>query len=303
LKVIANTKNMTREDWLELRRQYIGGSDAPAIMGVSPYSTSFDIWLSKTGELDEDLNSEAMIWGTILEDTVAREWTNRTGIKLRKRHAMMGHDKHEFMAANIDRLVVGEDAGAEIKTTNAFYDGDECPEWYFCQIQHYLAVTGKPVWYLIVLAGGQKLYSYKIKRDDVYINDKLIPAEKDFWELVQTGTIPAVDGSEACSDMLKRLYSESNDEQIELPEDTYDALVKYDEAAAQEKDAKARKDLIANQIKAQMGEYSRAFVFDRKVHWTPITSSKFDSKTFSKDHPDLYEKYKKESQYRRFQIK
>lgn len=303
MKVIANTKDMTREEWLELRRHYIGGSDAPAIMGVSPYSTAFDIWLSKTGEYDEEVNSEAMLWGNILEDIVAKEWTNRTGKKLRKRHAMIGHDEYEFMAANIDRLVVGESGGAEIKTTNAFYDGDECPDWYWCQVQHYMAVTGKPYWYLIVLAGGQKLHSYKVPRNDDYIEKELIPTEREFWNMVQQGTIPPIDGSEACSDMLKRLYSEANDEEIELPEDHYDLIVKYDEAAAQEKDAKARKDLIANQIKAQMGEYSRAFVFDRKVHWTPITSSKFDSKTFSKDHPDLYEKYKRESQYRRFQIK
>jgi len=303
VRVLVNTKGMTREDWLKWRRKGVGGSDAPAIMGVSPHSSPFDVWLDKTGQYDDDANSEAMLWGTILEDTVAREFTDRTGIKLRKRFAILQHDEHDFMLANVDRLVVGEDAGAEIKTTNSFYDDSECPEHYWVQCQHCLAVTGKKYWYLAVLAGGQKLHSYKILRDDDYIDNKLIPAEKEFWEMVQKGEIPAVDGSEACSDMLKRLYSDANDEQIELPEEHYELLKQYDEAVAAEKDAKERKELVANTIKAQMGEYSKAFVFDRKVSWTPVTTRRFDGKTFKQDHPDLFEKYQKESHSRRFQIK
>ncbi len=304
MRTLVSTKDMTREEWLEWRRKGIGGSDASAIMGVNPFSTAFDVWLDKTGQYTEDLSdNEAVLWGVVLEDIVAKEFTNRTGIRLRKRNAILQHAEHDWMIANIDRLVIGEDAGAEVKTTNSFYDGKEPPEYYWVQCQHCLAVTEKSYWYLPVLAGGQKLHSYKIKRDDDYTENKLIPAEEEFWGMVQRREIPEVDGSEACSDMLKRIYSESKDESIELPEATYDLLKEYDAAALQEKEAKTKKDLIANTIKAEMGEYSRANIFDRQILWTPVESKKFDSKRFKEEQPDLYEKYTKESAYRRFQIK
>ena len=303
MRVLADTKDMSKEDWLKYRKKGIGGSDSSAILGANPYSSAFDVYLDKTGDYEEEVDNERMLWGRILEDIVAKEFTKRTGIKLRKRFAILQHDEYDWMIANVDRLVVGEDAGAEIKTTNSFYDEKEVPDYYWTQCQHYMAVTGKAYWYLIVLAGGQKLHSYKVKRDDEFINNKLIPAEKDFWEMLQKGEMPAVDSSQSCTNALNRMYSNADEEQVELPEDVYELLKEYDEAVAQEKEAKERKDLIANTVKSQMGEHSRAVIFDRQVTWVPVTSNKFDSKTFKTDHPDLYEKYLKESNYRRFQIK
>ena len=129
MRVLADTKDMSREDWLKYRKKGIGGSDSSAILGANPYSSAFDVYLDKTGDYEEEVDNERMLWGRILEDIVAKEFTKRTGIKLRKRFAILQHDEYDWMIANVDRLVVGEDAGAEIKTTNSFYDEKEVPDY------------------------------------------------------------------------------------------------------------------------------------------------------------------------------
>ena len=74
-QVLAKTLEMPRDEWLELRRQGIGGSDAAAILGLNPWKTPMDVWLEKTGEFTrDDEENEQMYWGTVLEAVVAEEF-------------------------------------------------------------------------------------------------------------------------------------------------------------------------------------------------------------------------------------
>ena len=74
---LVNTSDMSRNDWLEHRRHGIGGSDAAVIMGVSPWKSLMDLWLEKTGQYVEDIDSESMYWGRVLEDVIAKEFAIR----------------------------------------------------------------------------------------------------------------------------------------------------------------------------------------------------------------------------------
>jgi putative phage-type endonuclease len=303
MKKLVSTKNLPYEQWLDWRRKGIGGSDAPAIMGVSPWQTPFDTWLDKTGQKEDEEGSERMYWGNVLEEIVAREFAKRNDMKVRRQNYIFQHSDHEFMLANVDRGIVGERALLECKTTNAFYKDEGCPEHYTVQAMHYMAVMGYDRCYLAVLAGGQKYYQYTVERDNDYIDNKLIPAEQDFWNLVKAGEMPEVDGSDACSRLLAQRYAVVDENDIELPEDAYELLQQYDLLTAQEKEIVSRKDFIANTVKEMMKENATAHIFDRKVFWSQITSNKFDQKAFAADNPDLFEKYVRPSAYRRFQVK
>jgi len=83
-KEIANTKLLTRDQWLSLRKIGIGGSDAGAILGVNKWKTPFQVYMDKVEQLDEDDStiSEAAYWGNELEDLVAKEFEKRTGKKV-----------------------------------------------------------------------------------------------------------------------------------------------------------------------------------------------------------------------------
>ncbi len=303
MKTLVSTRNMPIEDWLEWRRKGIGGSDAPAIMGVNPYSSAFEVWFEKTNEVEYEDN-EAMYWGRSIEDILARRWMEDTGKRLHNRNAIFQHPEYYWMLANIDRIVVGEDAGWEGKTTNAFYeDTGECPMMYWVQCQHYLAVLGKAHWYVSVLAGGQKYYEYVVERDDDYINDELIPAEHAVWESVLTGEMPEVDGSDACTQLLNNMYPKGGEKEILLPDETLHLIDAFEQLSAEEKAIKAKKDKIGNELKIYMQDNARGYVGDRKVYWTDVTSNRFDGKAFQSDNPELYQQYMKESSYRRFQVK
>lgn len=302
-QVLVKTLDMEREEWLEHRRKGIGGSDATIIAGVNPYQSMMDLWLDKTGEYTEDIDNEAMYWGRALEDIVAREFVRRTGKGVRKRNAILCHGRYLWMLANVDRLVIGENAGLECKTTNAFYQDDgTCPELYYPQVQHYMAVTGYDLWYVAVLAGGQRFYHYAVPRSDSYIKE-LIEKEYAFWQLVQDGTPPEMDGSEASTQVLNKLYPEATEGEIALPLDAFELIQRYEDAAKEEKEVKRKKDEAANRLKAMLGDAERGSIYDRKVSWTNITASRFNSKAFREKHEELYQEYCKESKYRRFSIK
>ncbi len=67
-KIIADTKKITHEEWLVLRKQGIGGSDAGAVCGLNPYSSPMKVFLDKTVGMTEEINNEAVRQGHDLED-------------------------------------------------------------------------------------------------------------------------------------------------------------------------------------------------------------------------------------------
>jgi putative phage-type endonuclease len=137
MSAAINTAAMSREDWLRERRRGIGGSEAAAILGLSPWATPLDVYLDKIGEGEDVEETEAMYFGTILEGVVADEFSRRTGLKVRRRNALLTHPDYPWMIANIDRMVVGGGL-LECKTCNAFNPWNGVvPEHYQIQVQHY----------------------------------------------------------------------------------------------------------------------------------------------------------------------
>lgn len=305
MKVFADTRNMDHQTWLETRKLGIGGSDAPAIMGVDNYRTQFEVWMEKTGIFEEDSDSEPAEWGRRLEEMLAQKFMEDTGKKLVRKNAVLQHKDYPFMLANVDRLVQGEDAGWEGKTTNYFYNDDgSCPQRFWVQCQHYLAVTGRSKWYVSVLAGGQKYYQYEVERDDEYIHNHLIPQERWLWELIQTGDPPPVDGSDAAKDMLGEMYPEAvTEEPLELPEMANHYVQQYQEAKEREKQAKADAQEASNILKSYLCGYSIGIAGDKKVFWKSVTQTKLDTKTLKEKEPEVYERYQKTSSHRRFEIR
>lgn len=184
------------------RTKGIGGSDVAAVMGLSPWKTPGQLWLEKTGRVPgPDLDDkDHIIFGTLLEQTIADEYARRTGRKVRKVNKRLEHPDYPFMVAHIDRDVVGLPRILECKTTNAWSFGsdewgaagtDECPTQYVLQAQHYLFVTGAvsgivtpKVCDLAVLVGGNRFVLYEIQRDDELI-EAMVAACSAFWAHVE----------------------------------------------------------------------------------------------------------------------
>lgn len=305
---LVKTTDISRDKWIQERMKGIGGSDAAAIAGVSKWKSPVAVWLEKTGQVEPEEAGEAAYWGTVLEEIVAREFSNRTGFRVRRCNYMLQHPEHQFMLANIDREIVGHKIGLECKTTSVFnrdeWEDDLVPDTYYIQCQHYMAVTGYSGWWIACLIGGNQFVNKLVQRNQELI-DRLIGIEKDFWQHVMDGTMPAVDGSKSSSEALRRLYPESKDIEITLP-DTAELWVKqYERACEDEKSAKERKQEAQNVLQNMLGNNERGRVGERIVSWKSTKPREtFDSKRFQKDHPELHRQYIKVGEpSRRFSIK
>lgn len=306
--VLAETANMDHLEWLRLRQKGIGGSDAAAIAGLNKHKSPIQVYYEKVEGVKESVPSEAAYWGTILEDIVAQEFSRRTGLKVRRRNAILRHPEYPFMLANVDRLVVGEDAGLECKTASEYLkdewvEGEKIPDQYFIQCQHYMAVTGRSKWYIAVLIGGNKFRWDVIERDEDIIR-YLIEIESEFWQRVIEKRPPEVDGSEASINLLNLLYPAESviDDAAELPDEVDSLIDKLESVNAEIKKYEAQKAEIENKIKAMLGEYEHGYTNDYTVKWSVVNANRFDSRRFAKEHPDLYQQYIQTSTYRRFSI-
>lgn len=306
MKTLVETKDMPREEWLKYRNMGLGGSDCAAVLGMSPWKSPFSVWLDKTGR-GKDLDpTYRMELGNKLEDFVAQEFMEQKGLKVRRRNAILQHDEHEFMLANVDRLIVGVDEGLECKVTNSFsgseWTEEEIPIHYELQCHHYMAVTGFKAWWIAALIGNERLYIRRIERDEEIINF-IIEKEKEFWETyVLADKEPAPDGSPDIDDYIKDRYPGQIDETIEL-DGVEESLVRRLEIDNLLKDLEKEKKAIDQTVKLAMGDFIRAEARGFSLTNKLVISNRVDGKKLEKEYPDIYKDVLKESSYKRFSIK
>lgn len=288
--MITKIHTKDHDAWLALRSQYLGGSDAASVVGLNPYTSPFALWAEKTGQKPPFEGNLATRTGAFLEEFVAKLFEEETGKKVRRETASLFNSDYPWAIANVDRLIVGEDAGLEIKTcsslsTKRFKNG-EFPANYYCQCTHYLAITGKSRWYLAVLIGNHDFRTFTIERDEDEIR-ALMDAECAFWrDYVTAKTPPPVDGMDPTDDTLKLIYPESDGSEITLF--NRDSLLdRYFDLEAQIKALKADQDAIRQAIQLDMGSAETAVADRYKVTWKTQTRTTFDAKKYTQDHPDL----------------
>lgn len=302
---ITKVKTESHEEWLELRSHYIGGSDAAAVVGLNAFSSPYSLWAEKTGRVPGFAGNLATEVGTYLEEFVAQKFSTKTGKKVRKVNQSFLNTDYPWAIANIDREIVGEDAGLEIKTTSEMnlkkFKGGEYPANYYCQCVHYMAITGKKRWYLAVLIGNREFKTFTIERDDAEIA-ALMAAESDFWELVKNNTPPAADGSQATTAAIKTIYTESNDDTVDLTLESA-ALSQYIAIGKQIKELETMQNEAANKIKSFMGDAGCGECDGFRVSWKSSTRRTFDSKRFAQKNPSLdLTGYYKETSTRTFRV-
>ena len=307
--VLASTENMAYEDWLEHRRLGIGGSDASVVCGINKYKSPVELWMDKTGQTPPQEAGEAAYWGTQLEAIVRAEFTKRTGIEVTKPSVILQSEEYPFMLANLDGICEVPDVGTcifEAKTASAYKAGeweDTIPDEYQLQIQHYMAVTGYAGTYIAVLIGGNTFRWKFVERDEELIS-MLIELETAFWNHVQDGTPPPLDGSDASAKFLSERFPSSTPlSHITLPDTAADLLAQYDEACEQLEEVTERKQKAENLLKEMMGSNEIGTAGGRVITWKNVAQERLDSKTLKAEHPTLCKKYTNKTSYRRFTIK
>lgn len=247
-----------RANWLAERKSGIGGSEAAAVLGVSPWATPVTVWLDKTGRSGPKEETEAMRIGTELEDFVARRYCQENNRTVQRFNKMIHVG---CLLGNYDRLVVmdgekvashmGEvrtDTLLECKTSKRNWD-DGVPVYYQTQVQHYMGLTPclAHADVACLFLGSYHFETFRVERDDEVI--KLMQERLTNWwqEYVLGDKMPPPTNEEDC----KLLWARSNPgktvtatAEIEQKIAAYKKL-KEDEKAAKEAASQLQSDICA----------------------------------------------------------
>ena len=315
---LVSTKELPREDWLAVRKQGIGSSDASAAVGLNPYKSQLELWLEKTGrdatlpKIDPHDEESPAYWGNVLEPIVAWHYSKRTKNKVRRINAVLQHPSADlpWMLANIDREVIGADDVQILECKTAGINGarlwkDGVPEYVQLQVMHQLAVTGKQAADVAVLLGGQHLEIHRIERDEKMIA-RLIELERKFWTYVETDTPPPADGSASAEAALRCLYPEDNGQTVDFSSRAGLAAAYLElKAVRQSIGEKETREAQLKQILLQaMGEATRAEFSSGYISWKKSKDSAvLDVQRLLQEKPYLQVRYTKTKEgSRRFLI-
>ena len=301
---LVKTIDLSRDEWLTVRRQGIGSSDAAAAVGLNPYKSQLQLWMEKTGRdgalpvVDPNDDQSPMYWGTLLEPIVAAHYTRRSGHRVRRVNAVLQHPEHSWMLANIDREVVGASDVQILECKTAGIHGarlwrDGVPEYVQLQVMHQLAVTGKQAADVAVLLGGQELQVFRIERDDTLIA-QLVALEQQFWGYVERDQQPPADGSASAELALRCLYPRDSGTTLDFSTDLEMSGVFSDLLAVREviTTQTALESQLKQRIQQRMGEATRAVFEIGEVSWKRSKDgTSLDTTQLLKEHPEMAQTY------------
>ena len=322
-----STTGMSYEDWLEKRRESIGGSDAGAIMGLSNYASPLTVYLEKKKLVPSREASRAARRGKFLEPMIMAEtMKDFPQLEIVPVPFMLADPGNPFMSANLDGVAFAKEpveirgeaikglGGFESKSAKTRYGWSETeiPDSYFAQVQHYMQVAGL-AWFLVsaYILDDETLNYYVIRRNEDFII-RLVAAEMDFWgNYIEKNIMPAPLGIDNEEDMITGMF-EGVKETIALGEKEHDLCAEHVLINSQIKELEERKKVIAIMLKEAIVNTGKANpeTSDEKkasaragsysISWSVFPRSSVDSDALKRD--GLYDKYKKVSQTGRFAV-
>jgi putative phage-type endonuclease len=278
LKEKRNEDHMTietnnREDWLVERRKWIGASDAGTILGLNPHESPMSLYLRKRGELENKEETLAMWLGHEMEPVIAKRYKMETGRQLHDPgdYAILHHPVHEWLCATRDRTTTledGEHIPVELKAPGDRMAKDwsdtESPLCYQVQLQIQMACMGATRGEIAAIVGNQNFYCIRHERDDAFLQ-VVVPVLYEFWQGVQNGTPPEVDGTESTRKAIRALHPNDNGKTLYLPEEFESQLARLTELEIEIDEMSLEAQAIKNKIMFTMGVNTYAFLNGERV--------------------------------------
>lgn len=262
--------------WLAARQTFIGASESASIIGCGYANQSpTAVWNAKVGGAKDDSGSPIMFRvGKRKEPIIAELLAEEEGIATREPQARAYRSKiHRFLGASLDREAIDQEFGlcpVELKNVGVHarkeWDGD-VPLKYNVQTQHQMLVTGAKVCYLVGLIADEELIVRRILRDNDFLAAFVVPL-RQFWDCVESRTLPPIDASEATARALSLAYPKDTGATIVLPSEAMEWVEEMEAAKSKEKEAGAIVTAAQNRIKAAMADNSIGQLPDgRCVTW------------------------------------
>lgn len=253
---MASHQWMSDEEWLAARREVVTATDAPAVIGVSPWKSALQVYCEKLGLEGPSGESERMAWGRRLEGVIAEAYAEETGRKVAPpAERLSRHPRIAWMGASLDRLIEDPERGIgvlEIKTTAMRIDED-LPLHWLVQVAHQLEVAQARWGSIAVLQGGNRLLWRDVEVNEVF-TQALLEKEEVFWRCVEGHLPPPPDGSDSAREALRAMYRRENGQTVDLPPESGEWARRYAQASEEIKRWTSARTEAQNLLLAAMGE-------------------------------------------------
>lgn len=301
---------MITEQQREERKNGLGGSDIPKILGLSPYGSPLSVWCEKTGQIiPEDISGKLPVkLGNKMEQVVAELFEEETGKKLLTVDETIVHPQYPFLMGHIDRKVEGEDAIVEIKTTSVYkakdWESEEIPPEAVIQTIYYMGLTGAKVGYVCCLIGNTDFKIKTIVRDAQIEKTikEIFQKAVTFWnDFVIPKVMPATMSGD--SDILSQLYPCPVPESvIDLGDEGARIIESLDSLKADRKVLDKEIEGQENTIKVMLGNHEMGITNRYKVTWKTQIARRIDIERIKAEAPEIYEQFLKETPSRVFRV-
>lgn len=298
----------SREEWLNERRNGLGGSDIAAIMGLSPWKSRYQLYQDKKGLIPHNEENDQMRWGHLMEPTLRQFYSNETGRVVRIPEGIIYHKEYPVLFANPDG-VTDDCRIVELKTARISKDWGEpgtaeIPDSYALQVQHYMLVTGYKVADVVVSIGGGLPVIYIVPADNE-IHQLIIEEGLAFWKQVEDGICPE---PESYQDVVSKFGGGTEVGKVYASEENVKEVDKLIVVKAEIAALEAQEDELKAKIITAIGEKGDSLIdgSGRLLVTYKLAAGRktFDTKTFEKDEPVLYSTYVKiGAPSRRFLVK
>lgn len=290
-RILADRSRMTKQQWEDLRQNYIGGSDAAAVIGISRFRSPLSVYLEKKSLVKKEPQNERMLWGVRIEPLLRERFQELTGYEVKELKYVLQSVENSFAIANLDGIVnLGPAEGnqwacLELKCVNEFTGNSDdfrggaagyiSPE-YYAQIQHYLYVTGLKVAFLGMLIGGNRFVYNRIARDDETISN-MIRLQKHWYErYFLTNTLPPAGPGDG--ELLGKYYNHPERKEVQLPESAAALVDDYLSAMQEIKKWEDRKKLAQVKLEEMIGNNGdTAVVGQCRIRWNPVETKRFSA--------------------------
>lgn len=266
-----------RRLFLERRQKVLGATDAAGVLGISPWSTPLKVYHDKVDPIPEDDQPSLPMWlGLRLEDVVAELFTARTGLKVRSDNRHHVHPEDTWLGCHLDYRVWGKpDEIVECKTQSYRHgwgdDGtDDIPVYYWTQAQHELLVTGARVVHFAVLFGFQDFRTFRIERDETFL-ETWRAAARDFWhDHVLARVPPPLMGDEFSRRVVSARYPDHDSELRRVPPERELVILQLRDEMAKLKEQELHVEALKNRVKDLIGPNAGVEGPWGKVTWKTI---------------------------------
>ena len=290
-RILADRRKMTWENFLELRRNFVGGSEIASVIGCNPWASPAKTFCIKKQLIKKEPANEACYWGNVMEPILRSEFSKRTGYPVKEiPYVLQATDpRFSFLIADLDGVttVNGQVGVIECKTANSYAAQEEwkngepgfIPTPYYLQIQLYLYITNLNFGYIIALLGGNHFVYHRIERDDETITGMLLLARRWYEQYFLPNIMPPpVSVTSDCS-LLGQIYSKSEPKEIILDSTAGKIVQDYLDATEAIKLAEKRKETAQAQLMALMKENETAIIAGghHRISWKSLETKRFST--------------------------